>query len=235
MQWSDRDGVGPLQWHFLQCTLAAETSVRCRWRAAVKRTIVAAAPDLIVAEKVLAYWTHLTDGSIHTAAGDQASDWRPPTLVERDLDGSWDFVPSAAPPPFSLRNVHSDSGSDGDSAASGAGGAMQIVTANGTFSYTEDRNHIERSRRPTLAAANLLHHARQRTDTSRWWSMRWPSDAVSLVGRSLNLDTGKTYKLMRQLREHSTTFLTKLWQSAVGSVLDRTGERDNADAPATSG
>ena len=56
--------------------------------------------------------------------------------------------------------------------------------------------------------------------------MRWPSDAVSLVGRSLNLDTGKTYKLMRQLREHSTTYLTKLWQLTV----DRTGERDNAEA-----
>ena len=41
------------------------------------------------------------------------------------------------------------------------------VTANGTFSYTEDWNHIERSRRPTLAVANLLHHARQRTETSR--------------------------------------------------------------------
>ena len=40
--------------------------------------------------------------------------------------------------------------------------------------------------------------------------MRWPSDTVSLVGRSLNLDTGKTYKLMRQLREHPITYLMKL-------------------------
>ena len=82
------------------------------------------------------------------------------------------------------------------------------------------------SRRPTIAAANLLHLARQRTDTSRWWSMRWPSGAVSLVGRSLNLDTGKTYKLMRRLREHSITYLTKLWQLA----LDRAGKRDNAES-----
>ena len=206
-QWSDRDDTGPLQWHFIQCTLAAETSVRHRWRAAIKRTIVAAYPDLVVVEKVLACWTHLTNGTIHTAEGDQASDWRPPALAERDLDVSWDFVPSGIPPSFSLRGVHSDSGSDGDSAASDAGGAMQIVTANGTFSYTEDWNHIERSRRPTLATAHLLHHARQRTDTSRWWSMRWPSGAVSLVGRLLNLDTGKTCKLMRQLREPSTTYL----------------------------
>ena len=66
LQWSDRDGVGPLQCHFLQCSLAAGTSVRQRWRAAIKRTIVAAAPDLVVAEKVLACWTHLADGTIHT-------------------------------------------------------------------------------------------------------------------------------------------------------------------------
>ena len=121
---------------------------------------------VVVAEKVLACWAHLTDGTVHTAAGDQASDWRPPALAERDLDGSWEFIPSGVPPSFSLRDVHSDSGSDDDSAASDAGGAMQIVTANGTFSYTEDWNHIERSRRPTLAAANPLHHARQRTGTS---------------------------------------------------------------------
>jgi hypothetical protein len=71
----------------------------------------------------------------------------------------------------------------------------------------------------------LLHLARQRTDTSRWWSMRWPSDAVSLVGRSLNLDTGRTYKLMLRLREHSVTYLTKLWQL----TLDRADKRDNVE------
>jgi hypothetical protein len=200
LQWSDRDDVGPLQWHFLQCTLAEETSVRKRWRAAIKRTIVAAATDLVVAEKVIACWTHLTDGTIHTSAGDQASDWRPPTLAERDRDGGWDFVPSGVQPSFGLRGDHSGFSSDDDSDASDAGDDNHIVTANGTFSYTDDWNHIERSRCPTIAAANLLHLARQRTDTSRWWSMRWPSDAVSLVGRSLNLDTGKTYKLMLRLQ-----------------------------------
>ena len=54
--------------YFLQCALAAETSVRQRWRAAIKRTIVASASDLVVAEKVLACWTHLTDGTTATTA-----------------------------------------------------------------------------------------------------------------------------------------------------------------------
>ena len=178
-------------------------------------------------KQVMAFWMHRTDGTIHTAADDQDSDWRPPTLSERDLDGSWDFVLSGVPPSFVLRNVQGGSGSDGDSTdATTADGTQQIVTANGTFGYSGDWNHIERLSRPTHAAANLLHYARQRTDASRWWSMRWPSGAASLVGRSLNLGTGRTYKLMRQLREHSTTYLTKVLQLSV----DRTGERDNTAA-----
>jgi len=94
-------------------------------------------------------------------------------LAERDRDGGWDFVSSGVQPPFGLRDDHSGFSSEGDSGASDAGDDRHIATANGTFSYTEDWNHIERSRRPTIAAANLLHLARQRiTDTSRWWSMR---------------------------------------------------------------
>ena len=78
-----------------------------------------------------------------------------------------------------------------------------IVTANGVCAYNCDWNGSENSRRPTHAAARLLHRARQETGSSRWWSMRWPSDAVSLLGRACDLSTGKTYELMRQLREHS--------------------------------
>ena len=87
-----------------------------------------------------------------------------------------------------------------------------IVTANGVYVYNCDWNGIEKSRRPTHAAAGLLHRARQRTDTSRWWSMRWPSDAVSLLGRACDLHTGNTYELMRQLREHSASHLRLLWR-----------------------
>ena len=47
-----------------------------------------------------------------------------------------------------------------------------------------------------------------------------------LAARSILLGTGKAYKLMRRLREHSTTYLTKLWQLTV----DRAGERDNVEA-----
>ena len=71
-----------------------------------------ASSDLVVAEKVVACWTHLADGTIHTSAGDQESGWRPPTLAERDRDGGWDFVPSGVPPSFGLRDDHSGFSSD---------------------------------------------------------------------------------------------------------------------------
>ena len=41
--------------------------------------------------------------------------------------------------------------------------------------------------------------------------MRWPADAVSLLGRACDLNTGKTYELLRQLRELSVTHLRQLW------------------------
>jgi hypothetical protein len=44
-----------------------------------------------------------------------------------------------------------------------------IATANGVYAYNCDWNDIEKSERPTRAAAMLLHRARQRTGTSRWW------------------------------------------------------------------
>ena len=62
-----------------------------------------------------------------------------------EKDGGWDFVPSGVQPSFGLRDDHSGFSSDDDSDASDIGDDKHIVTANGTFSYTEDWNHIERS------------------------------------------------------------------------------------------
>ena len=104
--------------------------------------------------------------------------------------------------------------------------AQRIVTANGTFAYDADWNNTERAARPTVAAARLLHLARQRTDTSRWWAMRWPSDTVSMLGRACGLNTGRTYDLMRALRKLSARYLRELWQITV----ERRRDRDNSAA-----
>ena len=55
-----------------------------------------------------------------------------------------------------------------------------------------------------------LHNARQMTDTSRWWTMRWPSNAVSLLGRAGNLSTGQTYDLLKKLWRVSVEFSEQL-------------------------
>ena len=132
--------------------------------------------------------------------------------------GSWEFDPSGVPPVFSsrlLREQETES-SDSDSDA-GCDRRMvnSVVTANGKFGYDTDWNGIESSTRPEATAAKLLHVARQRTDTSRWWTMRWPVDAISLLSRAGKLNATKTYELMRKLRQLSNNFMRELWEAAV--------------------
>ena len=46
--------------------------------------------------------------------------------------------------------------------------------------------------------------------------MRWPQNAVSLVGRAGELSPDKTYKLMRALRKHALNYLDQQWMLASG-------------------
>jgi hypothetical protein len=104
--------------------------------------------------------------------------------VQRDDDGGWEFDASGVLPAFEPERrsgAAADIDETDDDTDDGAD-TPTIVTANGVCAYNCDWNDIEQSERPTHAAARLLHRARKRTDTSRWWSMRWPSDAVSLLG-----------------------------------------------------
>ena len=75
---------------------------------------------------------------------------------------------------------------------------------------------------PCLAAVKLLHVARQSAGTSRWWTMRWPQNAVSLIDRAGKLSPGKTYKRMRALRKHALNYLDQLWML----TSDRRHEKD---------
>ena len=73
---------------------------------------------------------------------------------------------------------------------------------------------VEGAADPCLAAVELLDVARQSADTSRWWTRRWPQNAVSLFGRAGALSPGKTYRLMRALRKHALNYLDQLWMLA---------------------
>ena len=85
-----------------------------------------------------------------------------------------------------------------------------ITTAKCSIDYNVDWDGVEGAADPFLAAVERLHIARQSVDTSRWWTMRWPQNAVSLVGRAGARSPGKTYKLMRVLRKHALNYLDQL-------------------------
>ena len=111
---------------------------------------------------------------------------------------------------------------DHDSDALGSSHQSQITTANGAFGYSNDWDGVASASDPALAAARLLHNARQMTDTSRWWTMRWPSNAVSLLGRAGNLTTGQTYDLLKKLWHVTVEFSEQLWQETIIRRKERT-------------
>ena len=112
--------------------------------------------------------------------------------------------------------------SDGITASLPTGSAFEspkrttaaIIIAKCSVEYTVDWDGLEGAAGPCLAAVELLHVARQFADTSRWWAMRWPQNAVSLVGGAGALSPGKTYQLKRALRKHPLNYLDQLWMLA---------------------
>ena len=68
-------------------------------------------------------------------------------------------------------------GVDGDATAE----TKTVATATGDEEYAVDWDGVAFLDNPTHAAAKLMHRARQMLDTSRWWTMRWPSNAISLL------------------------------------------------------
>ena len=99
-----------------------------------------------------------------------------------------------------------------------------IRTAKGLVSYDVGWDGTEGAAGPCLAAVKLLHVAQQSVDTSRWWTMRWPQNVASLIGRAGELSPDNTYKLMRALRKHALNYLDQLWML----TSDRRHEKDTA-------
>ena len=72
--------------------------------------------------------------------------------------------------------------------------------------YDVDWDDIDSARRPAMEAARLLYTARQMVDTSRWWLMRWPRNATSLLVRAGGLNDDEACKLFRALRVTAVKF-----------------------------
>ena len=69
-------------------------------------------------------------------------------------------------------------------------------------------------------------------DTSRWWTLRWPNSAISLLGTVCGLSTEGTFKLLRVLRKVMIQHARELWavvmdrRHAAGNVAKRTALKD---------
>ena len=141
----------------------------------------------------------------------------PPT-IESVNEVGWRYASKGLRPPTFPAGSDGDTDADTGSESNGSGGDGSgnlgvVTTAIGEETYERDWDVFERAGLPQLAAAKLLLAARIMADASRWWTMRWPQNAVSLLSRACSLDTGKTAKLFRKLREITIHYVTELWQA----------------------
>jgi len=147
--------------------------------------------------------------------------------------GKWEFV-DGIHPTFDRREHWGDDSDDDDvtdltdvttdaTAETDAAAATKVRTAKGDAEYNADWNGIDSSDDPTLTTLRLLHSARQMVDTSRWWTLRWPNSAISLLGTACGLDTEGTFKLLRRLRKVTVHHVRELW----AVVMDRRHAADN--------
>ena len=72
--------------------------------------------------------------------------------------------------------------------------------------YGVDWDDIDSARRPAMEAARLMHTARHMADTPRWWLMRLPRNATSLLVRTGGLKDDEACKLLRALRVTAVRF-----------------------------
>ena len=183
----------------------------------------------------MACWSTSERGAIHAAVEDEASGWQAPTTRLVGNDGKWEFA-DGAPPNFDRREHWEDDSDDGDvtdltdgaidvtaTAEADAAAMTRVRTAKGDAGYNVDWNGIGSSDGPALATLRLLHSARQMVDTSRWWTLRWPNSAISLLGTACSLNTEGTYKLLRKLRKLAVHHVRELW----AVVIDRRPPADN--------
>ena len=209
LEWANRAEIGRLQWHMLQCALLHETKVRREWHSAMCKTLEGCTDNARVINAAMECWSASDRGVIHTAVKDQAIGWQVPTTRMIGNDGKWKF--SNGSPPFTFdRREHWDKNSgddddddvmdlmDGaadattDAAELDTGAQRAVRTATGGAAYNVYWNGIDSSEDPTLATLRLLHSARQTVGTSRWWTLRWPNNAISLLGTACGLNTEGT-------------------------------------------
>ena len=118
----------------------------------MKATLTATTTDLAVVEAIVACWSSRADGAMHTAAADQPSGWKPPTMTAMNAGGGYAFAGSGVQPAFDPTTYwEHETEPEGSEDEGAVADAQHIATANGTFAYGADWNDIERAARPTPA------------------------------------------------------------------------------------
>ena len=115
--------------------------------------------------------------------------------MEQGDSGSWAFSSSGVQPTFDPDEYWGGGVNEEEQEAEALGGSQQstITTANGVFGYLHDWDGVASASDPALAAARLLHNARQMTDTSRWWT------CVGRATRSLFWDAPGIYPRAKRM------------------------------------
>ena len=119
------------------------------------------------------------------------------------------------PPTFDRRENHWDEDADDDDVADltdgvadattdaaelDTGAQRAVRTATDGAAHNVDWNGIDSSDDPTLATLWLLYSARQMAGTSKWWTLRWPNNAISLLGTACGLNTALSNCFMKCAR-----------------------------------
>ena len=202
----------------LACELPMEMRVRQNWLRAIADAVDKATNDQTVRDALMATWSTRSDSVIDTAADDEDNFWQVPSM-NGTTDGGFVFRKYGSLPTFDPEVHWGDESDDEiidltDAAPATAQPAKctSIQTAQGTETYQADWGGVEAAKRPTHEAAKCLHRARQMVDSSRWWALRWPNNAISLFSRACGLNIEKTRKFFRRLRLVMTRYIADLWQ-----------------------
>ena len=192
-----------------ECTMPQETAVWKRWYGAVSSAIASATDDAYVRDAIMACWSSDSNGWVHMAT-DEGGFTRPQTTkitggeirrLRTQATDIGNLTQQASRPASTLARTGwdcdtddevEDLTSDAETAPPAATCSLGCVsTAAGQESFDRDWDGIESSSNLAHTAVRLLHKARQMIDTSRWWTMRWPSNSISLLSRACDIDIDK--------------------------------------------
>ena len=124
--------------------------------------------------------------------------WRAPSMRWRSGASRFDDV---------VPRTHDSGGFDSDEDEGDADRTTGSTTSlTKRDQYGVDWDDIDYAQRPAMEAARLMHTARHMVDMSRWWLMRWPRNATSMLVRAGGLKDDEAFLFFCALRVTAVRF-----------------------------